>query len=103
MLVPGLDGPVDTDLGQWVSDMFHDMSRWKRPRPRQQKPQGAAVPASAGNGADMAALVQPIARRALLARPRTTAEIDKIVAQMQHMGLNQLWLTVFTSDGARVA
>jgi hypothetical protein len=100
LIVPGLDGPVDTDLGQWVPDMFRDMSKWRvRNRPR---PAAPSAPQAVSNGPDLSALIQPIARRALLAHPRTTQEIDTLVQQMQHLGLNELWLTVFSSDGARV-
>ncbi len=38
----------------------------------------------------------PFARRAVLAAPRTVAELDSVIASMKALGLNQLWLEVFS-------
>ncbi len=41
-------------------------------------------------------------RRALLAHPYTAAEVDALVAAMQKLGLNQLWLNVFSGGANHV-
>jgi len=38
----------------------------------------------------------PFPRRALLAAPRTVSELDSVIASMKALGLNQLWLDVFS-------
>lgn len=43
-----------------------------------------------------ASALAPFPRRAVLAAPRTAAEVDSVVASMKALGLNQLWLDVFS-------
>jgi len=99
ILVPGLDGPIDTDLGQWVAIRFQDTSRFRAPR--RTPPTQAALP-SPDAGGDLAALLKPIPRRAVVAHPQTSAEVDALVARMKRLGLNQLWLDVFSDGVARI-
>lgn len=99
LLIPGLDGPVDTDLGQWVSDMFHDMSRWKNSRtaPKPARPQTPTEDLPS-----LADLTAGIPRRALLTNCRTSDDVTSAIAKMKTMGLNQLWLVVFSNGAARI-
>ena len=102
LLVPGVDGPIDTDIGQWVSDNFHDMSHWK---PRHERK--AASNPNAGKTSEealppLSGLTAAIPHRALLADCRTVADVDNTVAKMRRMGLNELWLVVFTNGVARI-
>jgi len=99
VLVPGLDGPIDTDLGQHVALQFQDTSRFHAPPPA--PPQGA-VSRPDPSSADLAGLFKPIPRRAVAAQPRTPAEVDALVTRMKRLGLNQLWLDVFSDGIARV-
>lgn len=99
LLVPGLDGPIDTDLGQWVAMRFQDTSKFRAPR--RTPPVQAAMPAPDASG-DLAALLKPIPRRAVVAHPKTVAEVDALVARMKTLGLNQLWLDVFSDGVARI-
>ena len=102
LLVPGLDGPIDTHLGQLVSENFLDRKRWnehilwRKPRA---KPNDTDV---SENLPSMSGLVSAIPHRALLADCRTTADVDNTVAKMKRMGLNELWLVVFTNGKARI-
>ncbi len=97
LLVPGLDGPIDTDLGQHVALRFQDTSQFRASR-RTPPPMQAAL---SGSG-DLAALLRPIPRRAVVAHPQTIAEVDDLVARMKRLGLNQLWLDVFSDGIARI-
>ena len=103
LLVPGVNGPIDTDIGQEVSDNFHDMSRWKSRHERKAAPNPKAGNSPEENSPSMSGLVSAIPHRALLANCRTTADVDNTVAKMKRMGLNELWLVVFTNGMVRVA
>jgi len=94
LLVPGLDGPIDTYLGRRVADRFR--APYHDPPPVQ-----AAVSTPAAPG-DLAALLRPIPRRAVVAHPKTLAEVDALVTRMKRLGLNQLWLDVFSDGLARI-
>lgn len=94
LLVPGLDGAVDTGLGPFVSEVFRDMSRFRRARDVDSRP-AAAV--SAGRPM-LAEMTRGIPRRALLVNAKTLPHLESAIAVMKQMGLNQLWLSVF-SDG----
>ena len=50
----------------------------------------------------LASLMAPLPRRAVLAAPRTAREVDRVVAQMKTLGLNQLWLDVFSGGHSRL-
>jgi hypothetical protein len=84
MLVPGLAGPVDTDLGQWVTTLFQDVPRF-RPQSRPSAP-------SAGPQGSLKELAAGITHRALLAHPRTTEQVDALIGRMKTMQLNELWI-----------
>lgn len=44
----------------------------------------------------LASLLAPIPVRAVIARPRTAKDVDALVASMKVVGMNQLWLDVFS-------
>lgn len=44
----------------------------------------------------LASLLVPVPRRAVIARPRTSQEVDSLIAAMKVIGFNQLWLDVFS-------
>ena len=48
-------------------------------------------------------LVQPMPHRTVLAQPRTLAEVDTLIASMHTLGLNELWLDVFSDGKVRTA
>ena len=43
-----------------------------------------------------------VARRAVICRPHTTADIDASLVRIKAMGFNQMWLTVFENGKARI-
>ncbi len=97
LLVPGLNGPIDTDLGRWIAMMFQDKSRNKLPMPQEAATSAAPTPTL-----DLASLLKPIPRRAVVVHPKTLAEVDTVVARMKKLGLNQLWLDVFSNGVAHI-
>lgn len=56
----------------------------------------SALPPPAPPPSILAALLAPFPRRAVLVAPRTAREVDTVVAEMKVLGLNQLWLDVFS-------
>jgi len=100
LLVPSLDGPIDTDMGQWVAMRFQDTSR-NRPLHHDPPPVQAVVSTPAAPD-DLTDLLRPIPRRAVVAHPKTAAEVDALVTRMKRLGLNQLWLDVFSGGVARI-
>ena len=60
-----------------------------RPAPTTPPPAPPALP-------PLAALLARQPRRALVAAPRTAKDVDAVVAAMKTIGLNQLWLDVFS-------
>ncbi|HLJ57791.1 MAG TPA: hypothetical protein VKT77_22330 [Chthonomonadaceae bacterium] len=98
LLIPGVNGAIDTDLGQWVAESFHDMSKFRPQRNRK----AHAGPAGDGPvpGPALADLSGTIGRRALLCNARNPEQLAAAVAKMKQMGLNELWLPVFTSGEA---
>ncbi len=102
LLAPGVDGPIDTDLGQSIADNFHEMTGWNQRQSRKLPPNPKDANAPEAPLPSLSALVSAIPRRALLADCRTTADVENTVAKMKRMGLNELWLVAFTKGVARV-
>ena len=100
LLVPRLDGPIDTDLGQRVALRFQNTSQYRAPR--HTPPPTQATLSTPDASGDLATLLKPIPRRAVVAHPNTVAEVDALMARMKRLGLNQLWLDVFSDGVARI-
>jgi len=62
----------------------------------------AAPPPPVVPPAALRAALAPYARRAALVAPRTAAEVAGVVASMKALGLNQLWLDVFSGGHSRL-
>ena len=60
--------------------------------PKAEPPLAAPKPAPP----TLASLLAPIPLRAVIARPRTAKEVDGLIASMKVVGMNQLWLDVFS-------
>ena len=54
------------------------------------------LPPPAPPPSTLASLLAPFPRRAVLVAPRTAREVEAVVAEMKVLGLNQLWLDVFS-------
>ncbi len=93
-LVPSVDTPVDTDLSGGKFLLFF-------PGADEAYAQAAVIDnrEKAKTPAPSLSSVLHLGRcRAVLGHPRTAAEVDALIVAMQKLGLNQLWLDVF-SDG----
>ena len=105
LIVPGVDGPVNLN--------FRVGSLFDAPAGVMQKQVEAAQEAEPAPVVsprrpptrveeklpDLVATLAKIPRRAVYAHVETTAELDTLIASMQTLGLNELWLDVF---GAQV-
>ena len=96
LLVPTLDGPVDTSLSTMLYALFQS-SPVPPSDPKAAAPPPALAPAVPA--LSLAAVTRPILARAVLASPRTEAEVQGLVAAMKTLGLNQLWLPVTPATG----
>ncbi len=92
LLVPTISGPVDPGLHTLLFALFQPTP----PAPAVPAPPSPPVPSSAP-AQPLAALIKPIPSRAVLASPKTAAEVQDLVAAMKKLGLNQLWLPVMPS------
>ena len=101
MLVPTVDTPVETNLQQPMWMLFWPGEALAAERhPEAFRPQAATKSAPAP---PLMPLLRSRPRRAVLGHPRTAASVDALVAAMHKVGLNELWLDVFSQGTAHVA
>lgn len=86
---PSFASQVAAGRRQAEEEANRNLPPWPRPLPPLSPPA-------------LAALLAPIPRRAVLAAPRTAAEVDSVAASMKALGLNQLWLDVFSGGHAHL-
>ena len=72
-------------------------AEWKAHPPVNNAPTQPAPPPPT-----LTSLFARIPRRAILARPRTASDVDALVASMRVIGLNQLWLDVFSGGASHL-
>ena len=94
MLIPTVAGPVDTSISSRMPLLFWPgeaafMAEYAKKAA--QKPRPALPPAP-----PLLPLLRSRPRRVILGHPRTLADVDALVAAMQKIGLNELWLDVFS-------
>jgi hypothetical protein len=92
LLVPTVNGPVDPSLYLNLYTLF-------QPSPSTPDAPNAPTtssPASPGGtpSVPLATLIKPIQGRAVLASPKTAAEVQDLVVAMKKLGLNQFWMPV---------
>lgn len=102
LLVPTLSAPVEAPFGTedmmffvWPGD---DMLYANSAAAQKKKPATPPKPAP-----PLGPLLRAGAHRALLAGPRTAADIDALIPVMHKLGLNELYLDVFSDGVARIA
>ena len=99
-LVPGIASPVDLGVNGGNLQQGLVFSDLTVPTPAKT---GAGKPPSAPTPEALATMMAALARmsddRAVLVHPRSAAGVDADIAAMKRLGLNQMWLDVF-SDGA---
>jgi len=98
--IPTLPGPIAFDLGAYLDDILAPLPNTAPGSVTSTiKPLGLKLPP----GADTASIpdvIRRFPRRAIQAQPRTVAEVSLIIASMQKLGLNELWLDVFSGGKA---
>lgn len=97
-LIPTVDGPVDTSLQNPMFMLFWPgltIAEENDHKATQKPPILAPAP-------PLMPLLRSRPRRALLGHPRTVADVDALIAAMQKIGLNELWLDVFSGGTAHV-
>lgn len=97
-LIPAVEGPVDTDMSRSLNLLFWPglaIAEENDHKAAQKSPVPAPAP-------PLRPLLRSRPRRALLDHPRTVADVDALVAAMQKIGLNELWLDVFSGGTAHV-
>lgn len=99
LLVPSESRPVDTTLSFPLFELYAPSSAELLALEEAKAAQGQQTGASALPPAPpLSGLLHGGRCRAVRGRPRSAAEVDALVTAMQTLGLNQLWLDVF-SDG----
>ncbi len=101
LLVPSLGGPVETDFGaggMWF--LYYPGEEASIANARQA--QFAKPAASQHPALPLGSLLRMGKRRALIAHPRTSADVDALFPVLQKLGLNELWLDVFSNGTARI-
>lgn len=97
-LIPTVEGPVDTSLQNPMFMLFWPglaVAEANDHKTTQKSPVIAPAP-------PLMPLLRSIPRRAVLGHPRTIADVDALIAAMQKIGLNELWLDVFSQGTAHV-
>lgn len=93
LLIPTVEGPVDTDMYGTPSGFFSPGEAASAVGPeRQAAPLAPPSPPTP----PLLPLLHSRARRSVLARPKTAADVDALVAGMKAVGLNDLYLDVFS-------
>ena len=94
MVIDGLDGVVATDFGAELSSLFE-------PEPKKAEPDAEEIKKYA-NLPKWTDAAKAYARRAVLCKPHTTAEVEVSLKHIAAIGFNQMWLTVFENGKARI-
>ena len=113
LLIPTLDGPIDMGISEPMESLFQmppDVADRRQKaqqalmeeKYRKPPPMGAVPKALAGPPVTVAQALAVVPRRAVLVRAKTAAQVDADIAAMKALGLNQLWLDVFSDGHAHI-
>ncbi len=103
-LVPTVDGPVQTNIHSWLIFLFWDGLAAIEARQAKTNATAAMTPAEKLPPAPpLLPLLRSRPRRAVFGHPTTPAAVDALVAAMQKIGLNELWLDVFSEGKSHLA
>lgn len=98
MLVPTIEAPVDADLGGPTWMMFWPGIALLEENKQANVPKPVPPPAP-----PLMSLLRSRPHRAVLGHPRTAASVDALVAAMRKVGLNELWLDVFSGGKSHLS
>ncbi len=99
-LLPGESKPIETDIQGDASNLFVHYNEVNNPRDvEDEKAEIARLPPAP----PLLPLLRSRPRRAIIGHPTTPAAVDALVAAMQKVGLNELWLDVFSEGRSHIA
>ena len=94
MVINGLDGVVATDFGSQLSPLF-EMEPRKQEIPAEELKMFENMP-------KWTEAAKKCARRAVICKPHTTADVDASLLRIKTMGFNQMWVVVFENGKSRI-
>ena len=100
LLLPGTSKPVETDVHGSASDLFRHLNEVNNPRDIAEE---KAALANLPPAPPLLPLLHSRPRRAVIGHPTTPAAVDALIAAMQKVGLNELWLDVFSEGKSHIA
>ena len=96
-LIPTVDGPVQTNEDSPVAILFWPGLASAFAIEAKAKAARPAPPVVMPPAPPLLPLLRSYPRRAILGHPTTPAAVDALIAAMQKLGLNELWLDVFSA------
>lgn len=115
MTTPVVPGAVSLESYIQAYDAFRPSQKLEEEWRRKQQEQAAAAPKPATKPApppkatevkppspSLASVLAPVPNRIVIARPKTAAEVDALIASMKRIGLNRLWLDVFSGGHSHI-
>ena len=104
LLIPTVPGPVDGNTNVPLSLLYWPGIAAAEAIEAEARAGKAAAPADALPPAPpLVPLLRSRARRAVVGHPTTPAAVDALIAAMQKIGLNELWLDVFSGGKSHLA
>jgi hypothetical protein len=105
VIVPSLASPItmyDLSRNLYVMGNIFDPSKEDHMAQLHQILAKQNAPSPAVSIPDLTTRLAAVPRRAVLAYPHTAADVDALVTSMKTIGLNQLWLVVFSTGASSV-
>ncbi len=102
LLIPTVDGPVETNQYSPVALLFFPGLARAYAIEAEAKAAKPAAPVVLPPAPPLLPLLHSRPRRAVFGHPTTPAAVDALVVAMQKVGLNELWLDVFSEGKSRL-
>lgn len=116
MTTPVVPGPVSLENYIQAYDLFRpsqkleqELRQKQRTEPAQAATKPAKTPASppaaepkSPPAPSLSTVLAAVPDRVVIARPKTAADVDALVASMNRVGLNRLWLDVFSGGHSHI-
>jgi hypothetical protein len=103
LTAPGLDGQIYVSNVLFLSSFFRiSLARSPSDAPAATETYTAPVKPEPPKPS-LAAALACVSRRAVMAQPKTPSEVDDLLASMHAIGLNELWLDVFSQGESHLS
>ena len=103
LILPSLAEPVAINSGPSLDALFRPSDEMQNKMSEASAAQKAVpAPTAPKPAPPLAGLLRTIPHRAVLVSLKTPAEVDALIASMKKVGLNELWLDVFSEGACRV-